>query len=188
MTVPVILVLVLGMSSSSCSYFLSCSFFYFSFALPRVLDVEMSAQVTDASVPAISSCKLLHSLHIHHAGLTSEGHATLLLSLPHLQLLVRGGFLCEAMEVVKVIPSLTFSFDTPYICSSFCLPLLHLVLPLAPPIRHPSLILLLQRRLENEKEGVSSLPQLELVEFWSSEEYFFHSDQQMELVRTHPGP
>ena len=155
----------------------------------------MSAQVTDASVPAISSCKLLHSLHIHHAGLTSEGHATLLLSLPHLQLLVRGGFLCEAMEVVKVIPSLTFSFDTPYICSSFdtpyicssfCLPLLHLVLPLAPHIRHPSLILLLQRRLEKEKEGVLSLPQLELVEFWSSEEYFFHSDQQMELVRTHP--
>ena len=98
----------------------------------KVLDVEMSKQVTDKSVGSICKLKLLLTLHIHHTGLTSEGQAEILLGLPHLQLLVRGGFLCEALQVLH---------DTE-----------------------------------------QNLPELKLVEFWSSEEYFFHSDYQMGLL------
>ena len=98
----------------------------------KVLDVEMSKQVTDKSVPALCKLKLLHTLHIHHTGLTNEGQAKILLGLPRLQLLVRGGFLCEALQVLE---------DTE-----------------------------------------QKLPELKLVEFWSSEEYFFHSDYQIILL------
>ena len=98
----------------------------------RVLDVEMSKQVTDKSVASMCKLKLLHTLHIHHTGLTSEGHANILLGLPRLQLLVRGGFLCEALQVIH--------------------------------------------------DSEQKLPELKLVEFWSSEEYFFHSDYQMGLL------
>ena len=98
----------------------------------RLLDVEMSKQVTDKSVSSMCKLKLLHTLHIHHTGLTSEGHAKILLGLPQLQLLVRGGFLCEALQVIA--------------------------------------------------DSGQKLPELKLVEFWSSEEYFFHSDYQMGLL------
>lgn len=97
----------------------------------RVIDVEMSNQVTDACVPDLSKCLQLHTLHLHHTSLTSQGHASLLLALPRLQLLVRGGFLCEALEVL---------------------------------------------------EAGGEAPRLQLAEFWSSEEYFFHSDHQMALL------
>ena len=98
----------------------------------RIVDVEMSMQVTDASAECLSSCKHIHTLHIFHTGITMVGHGVILTKLKDLKLLVRGGFLCEALEYIE--------------------------------------------------ENMKHLPTLELEEFWSSEEYFFHDDRQMALV------
>ena len=99
----------------------------------RVVDVEMSMQVTNVSAELLSSCKKIHTLHIYHTALTEMGHSVILLNLPNLKLLVRGGFLCEALDFIQA-----------------------------------------QKKI---------LPILELEEFWSSEEYFFHDDHQMALVQ-----
>lgn len=98
----------------------------------RIVDVEMSMQVTDASAECISSCKHIHTLHIFHTGITMVGHKIILTKLKGLKLLVRGGFLCEALEYIA--------------------------------------------------ENMKNVPVLQLEEFWSSEEYFFHDDRQMALV------
>ena len=65
--------------------------------------------------------------------MTEVGHAKLLLKLKKLKVLVRGGFLCEALEELS--------------------------------------------------QSVKPPPQLEIEEFWSSEDYFFHDDGQMALVQ-----
>ena len=67
--------------------------------------------------------------------MTPAGHHTILIKLKRLKVLVRGGFLCEALEHISQ----------------------HVVQP--------------------------SWPRLEIEEFWSSEEYFFHDEQQMGLVQ-----
>lgn len=85
------------------------------------------------SVPHLIKCSNIDTLHIHHTGMSIQGQASLLISLPQLQVLVRGGFLCEALE-----------------------------------------------QLEDQEDIV--LPRLQLTEFWSSEEYFFHDTRQMDLV------
>ena len=98
-----------------------------------IVDVEMSMQVTDASAELLSACKNIHTLHIFHTSMTVEGHSVILTQLKNLKLLVRGGFLCEALEYIQ--------------------------------------------------ESRKNLPILEIEEFWSSEEYFFHDDRQMSLVQ-----
>ena len=99
----------------------------------RILDVEMSKQVTDLSGEFISQCSYIHTLHIFHTGLTEEGHYLLLTRLNMLKLLVRGDFLCEALEYIN----------------------------------------------EHDENN----PILALEEFWSSEDYYFHDDHQMDLVQ-----
>ena len=66
----------------------------------KIIDVEMSKQVTDASVEALVKCKDIHTLHVFHTGISVEGYAAIIMKLCHLKLLVRGGFLCEALEHV----------------------------------------------------------------------------------------
>ena len=63
----------------------------------RILDVEMSKQVTDEAADWIAQAENIHTLQIYHSGMTEVGHAKLLLKLKKLKLLVRGGFLCEAL-------------------------------------------------------------------------------------------
>ena len=99
----------------------------------RIVDVEMSKQVTDASAWLLSDCKNIGTLHLFHTGMTVMGHYVILSRLKKLKVLVRGGFLCEALEYIS------------------------------------------QRK--------KNLPMLEIEEFFSSEEYFFHDDQQMSLVQ-----
>ena len=99
----------------------------------RILDVEMSKQVTDKSGEFISQCSNIHTLHIFHTGLTEEGHYLILTRLSLLKVLVRGDFLCEALEYINL----------------------------------------------HDKNK----PVLALEEFWSSEDYFFHDDHQMDLVQ-----
>ena len=98
----------------------------------RILDVEMSKQVTDEAADWIAQAENIHTLHIYHSGMTEVGHAKLLLKLKKLKVLVRGGFLCEALEE-------------------------------------------LSQSVKN--------PKLEIEEFWSSEDYFFHDKGQMALVQ-----
>ena len=100
----------------------------------RIVDVEMSKQVTDQAVQLLTQCQNIHTLHIFHTSITVEGHSALLFKLKQLKVLVRGGFLCEALEYMS----------------------------------------------DNCKTAM--LPQLGLEEFWASEDYYFHSDYQMELV------
>ena len=64
----------------------------------RVLDVERSLQVTDVGASLIAECLLIEKLHIFHTSITSTGHATILSRLKFLRVLVRGDFLCEALE------------------------------------------------------------------------------------------
>ena len=99
----------------------------------RILDVEMSKQVTDESAERIAQCENIHTLHIFHTDITEVGHSLILRRLTKLKVLVRGDFLCEALECIDSQP---------------------------------------------EKR-----PTLQLEEFWSSEDYFFHDDHQMELVQ-----
>ena len=66
--------------------------------------------------------------------MTPAGHHTILVKLKRLKVLVRGGFLCEALEHIS-------------------------------------------------QHDVQPWPSLEIEEFWSSEEYFFHDEQQMGLVQ-----
>ena len=98
----------------------------------RILDVEMSNQVTDEAADWIVQAENIHTLQIYHSGMTEVGHAKLLLKLKKLKVLVRGGFLCEALEELS--------------------------------------------------QSVKTPPKLEIEEFWSSEDYFFHDDRQMALV------
>ena len=63
----------------------------------RILDIEHSAMVTDASIPAILSLKNILQLNIFACGHTTEGQARLILGLPHLLHLQRGDFLCDAL-------------------------------------------------------------------------------------------
>ena len=98
----------------------------------RILDVEMSNQVTDEAADWIAQAENIHTLQIYHSGMTELGHGKLLLKLKKLKVLVRGGFLCEALEE-------------------------------------------LSQSVKN--------PQLEIEEFWSSEDYFFHDNGQMALVQ-----
>ena len=99
----------------------------------RILDVEMSQQVTDEAADWIAQAENIHTLQLYHCGMTEVGHAKLLLKLKKLKVLVRGGFLCEALEELS--------------------------------------------------QSVKPPPQLEIEEFWSSEDYFFHDDGQMALVQ-----
>ena len=98
----------------------------------RILDVEMSKQVTDEAADWIAQAENIHTLQIYHSGITELGHAKLLLKLRRLKVLVRGGFLCEALEELS--------------------------------------------------QSVKLPPKLEIEEFWSSEDYFFHDEAQMALV------
>ena len=66
--------------------------------------------------------------------MSSAGHHTILIKLKRLKVLVRGGFLCEALEHIS-------------------------------------------------QHAAQPWPRLEIEEFWSSEEYFFHDAQQMGLVQ-----
>ena len=75
----------------------------------------------------------IHTLQIFHTGITPAGHQTILIKLKRLKVLVRGGFLCEALEHIS--------------------------------------------------QNMKVQPKLEIEEFWSSEEYFFHDEQQMALVQ-----
>ena len=99
----------------------------------RILDVEMSKQVTNISGEFISQCSNIHTLHIFHTGLTEEGHYLILTRLRMLKVLVRGDFLCEALEYINA---------------------------------------------HDKKKPIFALE-----EFWSSEDYFFHDDHQMDLVQ-----
>lgn len=92
----------------------------------------MSLGVTDKSAKLISECVNLKKLHIFHTSLTPSGHAIILQGIHRLRILVRGDFLCEALENL---------------------------------------------------ESSGKIPNLALEEFWSSEQYFFHSAHQMSLVQ-----
>ena len=67
----------------------------------RILDVEQSHMVTDDSVRDIVICKKIIQLHIFHTGISRFGQARILIGLPELRCLVRGDFLCEALELVR---------------------------------------------------------------------------------------
>ena len=99
----------------------------------RILDVEMSKQVTDLSAEFIAKCGNLHTLHIFHTSITEQGHCLILTRLKKLRVLVRGDFLCEALEYIS--------------------------------------------------DQIKETPTLKLEEFWSSEDYFFHDEHQMDLVQ-----
>merc|ERR1712012_310884 len=59
----------------------------------RILDVEMSKQVTDDAADWIAQAENIHTLQIFHTGITPAGHQTILIKLKRLKVLVRGGFL-----------------------------------------------------------------------------------------------
>ncbi len=108
----------------------------------RVLDVEHSSLVTDAGAEEICGLRRLSHLHAFHTGLTPWGQAAVLRRLrATLRVLVRGDFLCEALEAL----------------AAEC------------------------RERDGDGEG-AELPELLLEEFWSSEQYYFHDAEQMELV------
>ncbi len=102
----------------------------------RVLDVEHSAQLTDAAADDIAKLTNLAQLHAFHTGLTPWGHSKILRGLKRLRVLVRGDFLCEALEVI----------------------------------------------CQECSDAGQELPTLELEEFWSSEQYFFHDSEQLQMV------
>ena len=99
----------------------------------RIIDVEMSKQVTDQSAELIAKMENIHTLHIFHTDITERGHYLILMNLRKLKVLVRGDFLCEALEYIN--------------------------------------------------DHAKKKPVLQLEEFWSSEDYFFHDDHQMDLVQ-----
>ena len=98
----------------------------------RILDVEMSKQVTDEAADHIAQASNIHTLQIFHTDITEKGHCKILTKLKKLKVLVRGGFLCEALEYIE--------------------------------------------------QTIKKPPLLEIEEFWSSEEYYFHDEKQMNLV------
>eukprot|EP00094_Tigriopus_californicus_P002749 TCALIF_02651-PA protein Name:"Similar to LZTR1 Leucine-zipper-like transcriptional regulator 1 (Homo sapiens)" AED:0.15 eAED:0.32 QI:1/0.33/0/1/1/0.75/4/0/1163 len=67
----------------------------------KILDLEHSFQVTDAGAKDISKISGITHLHLFHTSITPFGHAILLRSLKELLVLVRGDFLCDALEVLS---------------------------------------------------------------------------------------
>ena len=64
----------------------------------RMLDVEMSKQVTDVSIDSLVRMRKLVELNIFSCGLSHEGQAKVLGQLRNLVRLKRGDFLCEALD------------------------------------------------------------------------------------------
>ena len=63
----------------------------------RVLDIEHSVLISDSSLPALVQFTQLSKLSIAKTKLSAEGQAKILTSLPELQSLPRGDFLCDAL-------------------------------------------------------------------------------------------
>ena len=66
----------------------------------RVIDAEHSQMVTDEGADELARCPNLEQLHLFHTAITPWGHARILRRLKNLKLLVRGDFLCEALQVL----------------------------------------------------------------------------------------
>ena len=64
----------------------------------KVLDVEYSTLVTDECLNSIIALKQLLQLHIFHTGISLAGKAGIIINLPLLKVLVRGDFLCDALD------------------------------------------------------------------------------------------
>ena len=90
----------------------------------KVLDVEYSTLVTDNSLNDIILLKQLLQLHIFHTGISLAGKARLILNLKQLKVLVRGDFLCDALDFIaeemdldifgmqcKILPIYTYLFQ-----------------------------------------------------------------------------
>ncbi len=93
--------------------------------------------MTDLGAEEICGFRQLAQLHAFHTGMTPWGQARVLRRLRRtLRVLVRGDFLCEALEALKQ---------------------------------------------DCEEEGTEP-PELPLEEFWSSEQYFFHDQEQLKMV------
>lgn len=100
----------------------------------KILDVEYSTQVTDEAIDSILKCREIQRLHIFHTGISLPGKAQIIVNLKRLRVLVRGDFLCDALDY-------------------------------------------LDHHLD-----ILGLGKLELEEFWSSEDYYFHDYDQMQLL------
>merc|ERR1712079_210480 len=66
----------------------------------KVLDIELSKQVTDSSIEDILKMSKLVELHIFSCGFTNEGQCKLLKGLQRLLHMKRSDFLCEALDWV----------------------------------------------------------------------------------------
>lgn len=66
----------------------------------KVLDIELSKQVTDSSIEDILKMSKLVELHIFSCGFTNEGQCKLLKGLQRLVHMKRSDFLCEALDWV----------------------------------------------------------------------------------------
>ena len=64
----------------------------------KMIDIEMSRQVTDHSIEDMIMFQKLIELNIFSCGFTNEGQSKLLSNLPNLVHLKRGDFLCEALD------------------------------------------------------------------------------------------
>ena len=67
----------------------------------RILDVEMSKQVTDESAERIAQCENIHTLHIFHTDITEVGHSLILRRLTKLKVLVRGDLIVDSSRPLR---------------------------------------------------------------------------------------
>ena len=81
----------------------------------RILDIEHSVLISDESVTALSQLSQLRQLSMAKTKLSTEGEAKVILSLPHLLILPRGDFLCDALGGLTTYSSLTLTLAFIYI-------------------------------------------------------------------------